>query len=962
MNNHIANRQRRREFLITLSFTIFSVLMIVVTTIERWPIWYVPLIALEVAFVWWEYTIKFQSYLFRAFTVTAMTCLNVFLYGIQGENFNVLIPTLCVEIVLLSLYELPRIMDIAIVQTVFLFLYHAAIKQTFIIPEESLERNRMMLQILSLVILIILCIYRIYHHVQEETDVVNLENQVRMEKKVKDDFMANTSHELRTPVNTISGMCEILLQKNLPDDIHGGVLDIQMTGVELQNIVTDIMDYAALESGTMGLSPRAYNITSTLNDVMNMTVFENRDKHLEIIFDCDPNIPCLLEGDEHQLRRILNNLISNAIKFTSEGGLLVRVTYRKEDYGINLIVSVKDTGVGLSLEECERILQDFYQTDSDRNRRSSGVGLGLTISSALIKKMGGFLTIKSQPGKGSEFSFAIPQKVLNDQPCISLKRPGAIKLVWFYNPQSEVTTMRDAFVDHIKHFSDYFGIVSQRATSLEECKRRISRGQSKHLIIGQAEYEQDKKYFDDLSETITIILVADRSQPPKTGPRIHVLYKPYNAMMLAEIFNGSDATQSSQKKKQRRFVAPKAKILVVDDNLMNLKVVEGLLRKYRIKIVAATSGEEALTLIESRDYDFVFMDHMMPGMDGVECFHHIRDKQGPYFKQVPIIALTANAIAGSREMFMAEGFNEFIAKPIDTALLNEVLHRFIPIEKQFDEEDLAPETGSRETPAKAETTEQSKKSASKKSAKTAKKKTKAESKKPDEDTKEAEKKEAEKTAQPKAEEKKADDAFAMLPDIDKDTAIMYCGSAEDFLELAEVYCVSGKTYAENLQESFDKKDMKNYALISHTIKSTSKTLGAVKLSELALTQEMAAKEGKEDVISSNHEEFIASYKNILGQIEACLGAEEDTKAEESDPENRKGSGDEIENWDELRNKMKTALESFETKAFEDCLDAVRGQKLEGKPIENVLADVLQKANNFDFDGAIAMLEEIGGKA
>ena len=949
MSDHLVSRQRRRELLITGSYTVFSVLMIIVTNIEHWPVWYVPLIIAELAFVWWSYASKFQSYLFRSFSVTTFICLNVFLYGIQGENFHVLIPTLCVEMVLLSLYELPRIMDIAVVQTIFLFLYHALIKKTFVIPEDTLGRNRMMLSTLSLIILIALCVYRIFHHVQEEADTENLEKQVRMEKKVKDDFMANTSHELRTPVNTISGMCEILLQKNLPDDVHSGVLDVQMTGVELQNIVTDIMDYASLESGTMELSPRAYNITSTLNDVMNMTVFENREKHLEIIFDCDPNIPCLLEGDEQQLRRVLNNLISNAIKYTSEGGLLVRVTYRPEEYGINLLVSVKDTGVGLSMEECERILRDFYQADSDRNRRAGGVGLGLTISSALIKKMGGFLTIKSQPGQGSDFSFAIPQKVLNDQPCISLKRPGAIKLVWFYNPQSSVPTMRDAFVDHIKHFSDYFGIVSQRASSLEECKRRVSRGQVKHLIIGQAEYEQDKSYFDELSEKLTVILVADRSQPPKTGARIHVLYKPYNAMMLAEIFNGSETSQLTQRRKHKHFVAPKAKILVVDDNLMNLKVVEGLLRKYRIKIVGATSGEEALTLIESKDYDFVFMDHMMPGMDGVECFHHIRDKQAPYFKQVPIIALTANAIAGSKEMFLAEGFNDFIAKPIDTALLNEILHKFIPLEKQFDEEETVASPKEKTSAAAGRKAREDGRGASaKKSESESSVKKKA-----------GRTKKASEEVSSEPEIIKPTDTFDMLPDIDKDTAIMYCGSEEDFLELAEVYCTSGKTYAEKLQDAFEATDLKNYALISHTIKSTSRTLGATKLSEMALVQEMAAKDGDGDAVRSNHEEFSAAYKKVLSQLESVLGTED---SKESGENRSEASGGDISNWDEVKEKMKASLELFETKAFEECLDSVRGQKLGGEPIEKVLEEVLQKVSSFDYEGAAAELEKIGGKA
>ena len=732
--------------------------------------------------------------------------------------------------------------------------------------------------------------------------------------------------------------------------------DIQRTGVELQSIVTDIMDYAALESGTMELDLNPYNITSTMNDVMNMTVFENRDKNLEIIFDCDPNIPCLLEGDEQQLRRVLNNLISNAIKFTSDGGVIVRVSFREEAYGINLIVSVKDTGVGMALEDRERILRDFYQLDSARNRSSSGVGLGLSISAALIKKMGGFLTIKSEPGKGSEFSFAIPQKVLDEKPCISLNQPGAIKLVWYSNPQSTVSSMRDAFIDQIKHFSDYFGIISQRATSLEECKRRVSAtGQGAHLILGQEEYMQDQEYFDELSEAMPVILISDRNRVPETSSRIHVLYKPYNAMMLAEIFNGREQVSQSARKKQKKFIAPSAKVLVVDDNLMNLKVVEGLMRRYKIKIVAVTSGEEALSAIDSKDFDFVFMDHMMPGMDGVECFHHIREKSGAYFKQVPVIALTANAIAGSREMFLAEGFNEFIAKPIDTALLNDILHRFIPLEKQIDEDHIDMQ-GSRYVDT------EEKKDTGKKSRTAAKK---------------ADPKKAEKKALEKAAPTASADPFDRLPGIDKDTALTYCGSEEDFMELAEVYCESGEKYTKTLEEAIEKENMKDYALISHTIKSTSKTLGAMELSDIAFIQEKAAKDKDVELIKGNHEAFITAYREMLDNLTAVISGgdaaqdEAESKAEaaadvpakaKAKDEATTEAGAEIADWNSLKEEIRASLESFETKALEDCIDKVRGQKLNGENIEDALSEVVQKASNFDFEGAIESLNKIGGEA
>ena len=179
MNEQILKRERRRELLITLSYTFFSVLMIVVTQIQSWPLIYIPVISVELAFIWWAYVTGFRSYTFRAAIVTTAICLNVFLYGIQGESFNVLIPTICTQFVLLSLYEIVRIMDIVILETVLLFIYHAVVHTDTIIPKTHLERSRMMLQLFSLIAVIILCVYRIRHHVQEEEDTIVLEKSLK---------------------------------------------------------------------------------------------------------------------------------------------------------------------------------------------------------------------------------------------------------------------------------------------------------------------------------------------------------------------------------------------------------------------------------------------------------------------------------------------------------------------------------------------------------------------------------------------------------------------------------------------------------------------------------------------------------------------------------------------------------------------------------------------------------------
>ncbi len=921
MTERALKRQRTRESLILISFTIFSVfLMYVTATLGWWP-GFVPLLAVEVAFVWWAYMTGFRDHTSRAIIITLFACVSIFFYGMHSENFNVILPTMCVFTVLFGLYQLRPVFDLVFATQILLLLYHIVVKQSFIIPENTLEADRMALQLLSWLVCNILVFYSIFRTGEIEEEVASLDQEIARVQKIKDDFVANTSHELRTPINTISGMSEILLQEDLSESAHREALDIQMTGIELHTIVSDIMDYAALEADMLALAPRAYNITSTINDVMNMTVFQNREKNLEVIFDCDPGIPCLLYGDEQQLRRVMNNLIGNAIKFTNEGGVTVNVGFRPEEYGVNLLVRIKDTGIGLSEEQQEQIFQSFYQADTDRSRTAEGLGLGLTISSALIKRMGGFLTVSSQQGQGSEFSFSIPQKVMDDRPCIALTHPERVNAIWYYNAETTESLIRDDYIDHINHIQEHLDILMHRSSSLSELRRRLRQGSFTHLFIGLDEYLEDTEYFDEVSSEMSTILIIDRDQQPPAKTRMHILYKPYNAMTLAEMFNGGDILDNPRKYQEaRRFEAPTAKVLVVDDNLMNLKVVEGLLRKYRIKITAASSGEEALAQIESRDYDFVFMDHMMPGMDGIECFHAIRNKEGSYFSQVPIIALTANAIAGAREMFLEEGFSDFVAKPIDNALLNEVLETYIPEEKKrFVEEEKPPQPVPGASPEVAAEAQQ--------------------------------------------------DPFTQMEGIDMATALTYCGgSLDDYIDLVRVYLsTSGKTF-NDIVDFHDRKDWKNYAILVHALKSSSKTIGASKLAEIAYTEEMAAKAEDVDTIEAHHEALLAEYKRVLGVLAANPEIAEDPTrhmvAEAQQKGKKAASGNltslDITEWDKLKAELTQLLETFEGDAVEQFLQDYQGRSYKGVEVSELLSGVMAKVEEFDFAGALEELETIGG--
>ena len=266
--------------------------------------------------------------------------------------------------------------------------------QTFYI--ESLPQAcRLGLQIGALLVIEGVTYYLI--RLRKATEAELLENITELEKaqRSKDDFMANVSHEIRTPINTISGMSEMVLREDISPTVRENVFDIQTAGRNLQSIVSDILDFSELESGKMELVEEPYNITSTINDIINMSLAKKGDKPIEIIVDCDASIPCNLLGDEIKLRRVVMNLVNNAIKFTNEGCVTISFGCRREAYGINLVVKVKDTGIGIEEENLEKLFTSFNQVDTKKNRMEGGIGLGLAIANAIVMKMGGFITVSS---------------------------------------------------------------------------------------------------------------------------------------------------------------------------------------------------------------------------------------------------------------------------------------------------------------------------------------------------------------------------------------------------------------------------------------------------------------------------------------------------------------------------------------------------------------------------------------
>ncbi len=560
--------------------------------------------------------------------------------------------------------------------------------------------------------------------------------KLRIEKKdaeksnaAKSEFLANMSHEIRTPINAVLGMNEMILRESLEardmlpeereeiikifSDICNYSGNIESAGNNLLSIINDILDFSKIEAGKMEITESSYKLSSVLNDVSNMISFKAKSKGIEYYVDVDETLPDGLYGDELRVRQIITNLLNNAVKYTHKGTVRLSVNERKgeEDKVTNLIVKVKDTGIGIKNEDIPKLFKKFERVDMENNSTVEGTGLGLAITGSLLEMMGGEISVVSEYGKGSEFTVSIPQKIVSEEP--------------------------------IGNFREKF------EKSISELKA------------------------------------------PKEN-----------------------------------FHAPDARILIVDDTVMNLTVARGLLKKTRVMIDTAMSGEESIELAKEKTYDLILMDQRMPNMDGITAMHHIKEDGNGINAATPVICLTADAVSGAKEKYLSEGFEDYITKPIDSRALLDALLKYLPKNKIKPVEAKQAQSPARESTFKS-------------------------------------------------------DFQGEL--IDKNTGVAYCNGDGEFYEtlLAE-YVNESKEKSRLIKETYENRDWNNYGIYVHSLKSTSKMIGAISLYEMALKLEMAA--GKEDVatIEATHDAMCRLYEDVVKEITEKFGVNAYKEVESED--------------------------------------------------------------------------------
>lgn len=496
--------------------------------------------------------------------------------------------------------------------------------------------------------------------------------------KAKGEFIAGLSYEMRLPLNTICGMNDLLRHNKLNEECMEYTENIKEAAEQLLTVIDDVLDFSRVEAGGDEIICQTYTIRKFVEETVSEISTSLKNKDIAFVVNVSPDIPASLSGDLHKLKKIVCNILSNAVKYTNHG--MITMTVGSEPVSADkvlLTVSVEDTSIGIKSEDIPKVFTEFFQVNNVPGQSSKGAGLGLAIARRLAVLMGGDITAESVYGVGSTFTASVVQQIASNEMISDIGTLPACR-VYIIEPNFvcrlsacnmfESLNMEYFVLDDIASVNKIIEDIPENIL-LFDCKYARS--------SGIEELPSFKK-----AKAVQMLSIQDHADIAFAG--VERIRKPLTLFSFCDIANGLSETVQEKNALINSFTAPEARVLIVDDTASNRKLVEAILKCYGIRSVSAESGEKALRLMRAgQQFDLIFMDQLMPEMSGTETVKHIRALRSSSAKQVPIIALTATTEKGASDELIAAGMNDYIAKPIDMALFDKAMCKWIPIEKQI---------------------------------------------------------------------------------------------------------------------------------------------------------------------------------------------------------------------------------------------------------------------------------------
>lgn len=720
----------------------------------------------------------------------------VAMYGLIPGEHNRLTDMFLAAAVVVSLYQKMELNIFMLISTIVYYLY-MVLAGRYISQTGSFDVSETILDLLIILIGSLMLLVVIAWNKQLQVRLKQKAEEAETAANSKSAFLANISHEIRTLLNAILGMNELVLRESRQPHIKEYAMYIKNSGKSLLTIISDILDLSKIESGKVYLVNENYSLSSLVEDVERSIQKRIMEKGLELKIYVEPELHENLKGDEVRIKQIIMNLLTNAVKYTEKGEVRLYITGTVVENKQDLTIEVSDTGIGMRSEDMGKLFTNFERLDLKRNRSVEGTGLGLPITKNLLVAMGGDITVSSVYGEGSTFTATVGQEIVNEE-----------------------------------QIGDY-----------------------------------RKKYKEKL----------------------------HHEVCYHESFHAEDA-----------------RILVVDDNEVNLKIVVGLAKNTKLQIDTALSAAEGLKLIRQHSYQLLLIDHMMPEMDGIEMLQHVKTMDGGIYKDIPAVAITANALSGAKQTYLDAGFCGYLSKPIDPERFEQIIKDNLPQEYVTECED-----GNGDTATEGQETDG--------------------------------------TSDPKQAEEWS------IPGIDIAKALSYIGgSRELYISLLQTYLDGSEERIRKLEECKNKEDIFNYDITIHGLKGISASIGADSMAVAAAGLEEACKDPQTAMtyIQMNHDQAVSRYRELLEQIKKWLAnIETDGKIEKEAVTN-------ITEMLTIISDLKTAVFEYKEKAACTCLERLYKTEIPelademGAKYYGILDKLYQYVSDYDMDKAYELAEKL----